>query len=79
MMTSSRVPRGTTRTKTLFRTIADVIGITMVGVYPSYVIGRPYKYSIPMDLPIDTSSEGRTVETPYSQYHPGTRYWIYDG
>jgi len=48
LMTSSRVPHGTTRIRTLFL-MADVIGMLMVGVAPSYVIGMCYSdhYSDP--------------------------------
>ncbi len=48
LMTSSGVPRGTTPIRTHFR-IADVIGMLMVGVAPSYVIGMWYSdhYSDP--------------------------------
>jgi len=30
------------------------------------------EHAIPMGIPMRMSSEGRTVETPYNQYHPGT-------
>jgi len=48
LMTSSGVPHGTTRIRPLFL-MADIIGMPMVGVVPSYVIGMAYSdhYSDP--------------------------------